>query len=323
MYILKFNPIYKTTLWGGNRLATHKNADNSLDNIAESWEISGVDGNETTVANGEYKGLTVTELVSRLKGELLGKSVYEQFGNSFPLLIKFIDAAKDLSIQVHPGDEMARREHGKSGKTEMWYVVDATEEATILAGLKKKITPEEYKQKVADKSICDAVSRYKATAGDVFYIPSGRIHSIGAGCLVAEIQQTSDVTYRIYDFDRRDKNGNLRELHTELAAQAIDYNVCDDYRTHYAETTDGCTEIIDSKYFKTSLISLTKDFAKDYSGLDSFVILMCVEGGATLTAPDGESIDINAYETVLVPAAMKEIKFQPKAGKAKFVETHL
>ena len=209
--MIKFEPLLKQTLWGGDKIIPFKHLNDTLENVGESWEISGVKDNETIVSEGEYKGKSLNQLVRELKGKLVGQENYERFGNEFPLLIKFIDAKRDLSIQVHPNDEVAHR-HGKSrGKTEMWYALPCDKGAKLYCGLKKQITPEEYKAMVENDTITDALAEYEVKEGDVFFIPAGRIHAIGAGCFVAEIQQTSDVTYRIYDYKRKDKDGNYRE----------------------------------------------------------------------------------------------------------------
>ena len=231
--MIKFEPLLKQTLWGGSKIIPFKHLDAQLENVGESWEISGVSGNETIVANGQYKGMSLNQLVRELKGSLVGEENYQRFGDEFPLLIKFIDACQDLSIQVHPTDEIAHRQGKSRGKTEMWYTLESAPGAQLYNGLKQQITPEQYKEMVADDTITDALARYEVKEGDVFFIPAGRIHAIGAGCFVAEIQQTSDVTYRIYDFKRKDKNGNYRELHTQLASESIDYTVLDNYRTDY------------------------------------------------------------------------------------------
>ena len=204
MELIKFEPLLKQTIWGGNKIIPFKQLDQQLDQVGESWEISGVQGNETIVKEGQYKGMKLNELVARLGEKLVGRDNYERFGNEFPLLIKFIDAQRDLSIQVHPDDETAHRQGKSRGKTEMWYVLPSEPEAQLFSGLKQQITPEQYAQMVADDTITEALSQYHVQEGDVFFIPAGRIHAIGAGCFVAEIQQTSDVTYRIYDYNRRD-----------------------------------------------------------------------------------------------------------------------
>ena len=229
----RFEPLLKQTLWGGDKIIPFKHLNTKMEQVGESWEISGVKDFETIVANGPDKGKSLNQLVSEMKDQLVGKENYERFGDEFPLLVKFIDAHQDLSIQVHPSDEVAHRQGKSHGKTEMWYALPSTPGAMLYNGLKQQITPEQYKQMVENDTITDALARYEVHEGDVFFIPAGRIHTIGAGCFVAEIQQTSDVTYRIYDFKRKDKNGNYRELHTQLAAESIDYTVLDNYRTEY------------------------------------------------------------------------------------------
>ena len=317
MEMLKFKPLLKQTLWGGDKIIAFKHLQEKLENVGESWEISGVKDNETVVDGGAYDGRKLNDLVAELKEQLVGHENYELFGNEFPLLIKFIDACLDLSIQVHPTDEIAHRQGKPRGKTEMWYALESDKGAQLYNGLKKQITPEEYKQMVADDTITDALARYTVSEGDVFFIPAGRIHAIGAGCFVAEIQQTSDVTYRIYDFKRRDKNGNYRELHTELAAESIDYTVLDNYRTEYQLEKDDPKEVVSCPYFSTAVYDLTIPMTIDYEGLDSFVILIGLKGSGTLTA-NGQTVSLNAGETVLIPAAINEVKVN---GTVKFLET--
>ncbi|MBQ9672362.1 MAG: class I mannose-6-phosphate isomerase [Prevotella sp.] len=317
MEMLKFKPLLKQTLWGGDKIIAFKHLQEKLENVGESWEISGVKDNETVVDGGAYDGRKLNDLVAELKEQLVGHENYELFGNEFPLLIKFIDACQDLSIQVHPTDEIAHRQGKPRGKTEMWYALESDKGAQLYNGLKKQITPEEYKQMVANDTITDALARYTVSEGDVFFIPAGRIHAIGAGCFVAEIQQTSDVTYRIYDFKRRDKNGNYRELHTELAAESIDYTVLDNYRTEYQLEKDDPKDVVSCPYFSTAVYDLTIPMTIDYEGLDSFVILIGLKGSGTLTA-NGQTVSLNAGETVLIPAAINEVKVN---GTVKFLET--
>jgi mannose-6-phosphate isomerase len=288
--------------------------------VGESWEISGVKGQETVVDGGPYDGLTTNELVATLRDRLLGRDNYLRYGDEFPLLIKFIDAAGDLSVQVHPDDATAMRHGRKRGKTEMWYVMDSEPSATLMVGLKRSITPDEYKALVANGTICDAISRYNVKEGDCFYIPSGRIHSIGAGCFLTEIQQTSDVTYRIYDFKRKDKDGNFRELHTAEAADAIDYQVQESYRTEYDRVKNEPAELVDCPYFRTALYDLDEPMTLDYSELDSFVILIGVCGEGTLTCDDGTSATLSAGHTLLLPATTGIVGV---SGKVKFLETYI
>ena len=315
----KFEPLLKQTLWGGDKIIPFKHLDAQMENVGESWEISGVKDNETIVANGEHKGKSLNELVREQKGKLVGEENYQRFGDEFPLLVKFIDARQDLSIQVHPTDEIAHRQGKSRGKTEMWYALEPTPGAQLYNGLKQQITPEQYKEMVENDTITDALARYEVRDGDVFFIPAGRIHAIGAGCFVAEIQQTSDVTYRIYDFKRKDKNGNYRELHTKEAAESINYTVLDNYRTEYNLPKNEGTQVVQCPYFTTAVYDLTEPMTLDYSELDSFVILIAVKGSGTLTA-DGETISFQMGDTVLIPATTSEVKVD---GTVKFLETYV
>src|SRR5574344_1427585 len=251
MELFKFEPLLKQTILVGYKIVAFKHIQSDMENVCESWEVSGVPGDESVVANGECKGKTLNEVLAEMKEKLVGEENYKRFGDRFPLLIKFIDARQDLSIQVHPDDETAHRQGKAMGKTEMWYVMDSDEDASLKVGLKKKITPEEYARMVEDDTICDALGNYKVKSGDCFFIPAGRIHAICSGSFIAEIQQTSDVTYRIYDYKRKDKNGNYRELHTKEAAEAIDYTVLDDYRTEYTPVKNEATELGSCPLFTT------------------------------------------------------------------------
>ncbi len=317
--MIKFEPQLKQTLWGGSKIIPFKHLDAQLDIVGESWEISGVKDNETVVANGPFKGMSLNQLVREQKELLVGKENYQRFGDEFPLLIKFIDACQDLSIQVHPTDETAHRQGKSRGKTEMWYVLESTPGAQLYNGLKQQITPEQYKEMVENDTITDALARYEVSEGDVFFIPGGRIHSIGAGCFVAEIQQTSDVTYRIYDFKRKDKNGNYRELHTQLASESIDYTVQDNYRVDYECLKNEGVQVATCPYFTTAVYDLTESMILDYSDLDSFVILIGVKGAGRLIC-EGEEMLFQMGDTVLLPATTKEVKVE---GEVKFLETYV
>jgi mannose-6-phosphate isomerase len=322
MNIFKFQPLLKSTLWGGERIIPFKHLNDNMENVGESWEISGVKDNETIVSEGQYKGKKLNDLVAELKEKLVGKECYKRYGDEFPLLIKFIDARQDLSIQVHPTDEIAKKQGRERGKTEMWYLMDSAPGAKLYSGLKKKITPEEYKKMVEDDTICDALAQYAVKEGDVFFLPAGRIHAIGAGCFLAEIQQTSDVTWRIYDFKRKDKNGNYRELHTQQASEAIDYAVYDNYRTEYTPVQNQRQEVVKCQYFTTSIFDLTSDGGEktlDYTDHDGFVILIGVKGEGTLTNANGESTSLNTGETILIPAT--ETKFKV-TGNVRFLEVY-
>ena len=313
----KFEPLLKQTLWGGDKIIPFKHLNTQMERVGESWEISGVKDNETIVANGPDKGKSLNQLVSEQKAKLVGEENYQRFGDEFPLLVKFIDASQDLSIQVHPNDETAHRLGKPHGKTEMWYTLESAPGAHLYNGLKKKITTEEYEQMVANDTIVDALARYEIKEGDVFYIPAGRIHAIGSGCFVTEIQETSDVTFRIYDYKRKDKDGNYRELHTKEAAQSIDYTVLPNYRAGYEPILNEGVQLVESPYFITSVYDLTEPMTLDYSELDSFVILIAVKGEGTIKA-NGEEMTFKMGDTILLPATTTEVKIE---GTIKFLET--
>ncbi len=318
--MFKFKPLLMQSLWGGEKIIPFKHLDSDLTNVGESWEISGVKNNETVVDGGEYDGTPLNVLVERLGPKLVGQDNYERFGNEFPLLIKFIDARDDLSIQVHPTDEIALRQGRRRGKTEMWYLMSSDKGAKLYSGLKKKITPEEYAAMVENDTICDALAQYEVKEDDVFFLPAGRIHAIGAGCFLAEIQQTSDVTWRIYDFKRKDKDGNYRELHTKQAAEAINYNVEKDYRTNYLPEKNQGVNLVSCPYFNTAVYDLNEPMTIDYSELDSFVILIGLSGEGTVTDAKGNTTSLKAGETILLPATNAQVKVE---GTVKFLETYV
>ena len=323
MYPLKFKPILKSTLWGGERIIPFKQLDCQQEQVGESWEISDVPGDESVVAEGADAGKNLTQLMEEYKGKLVGEENYKRFQGKFPLLIKFIDAKQDLSIQVHPDDELAMKRHQSMGKTEMWYIIDNTGgEAHLYSGLKKQITPQEYADMIENNTICDALDKYDVQPGDVFFLPAGRVHAIGAGCFIAEIQQTSNITYRIYDYNRKDVNGNGRELHTELAKDAIDYTLYPDYRTHYKGHTNATVELADCKYFTTNLLDLDTIMVRNFSDLDSFVVYICMAGKASIRDNKGNEIFVHQGQTVLIPADTEVITISPAPG-AKFMETYI
>ena len=317
---LKFKALLKQTIWGGDKIIPFKHLDDHLENVGESWEISGVPGNETVVADGDYAGKKLNELVIEQKDKLVGKANYERFGDEFPLLIKFIDARQDLSIQVHPTDEIAKRQGKERGKTEMWYIMDSDKDAKLYSGLKMQITPEQYKAMVEDDTITDALAQYEVKEDDCFFLPAGRIHAIGTGCFLAEIQQTSDVTYRIYDFKRKDKDGNYRQLHTKEAAECINYTVEDDYRTYYEHKKNEGVTLVECPYFTTAVYDLDEPMTLDYSELDSFVILIGLKGEGTITDNEGNTVTISAGESILVPATTDTLKVE---GTIKMLETYV
>ena len=320
MQIFKFRPLLKSTIWGGNKIVSFKQIDDKQANVGESWEVSGVKDNESVVAEGEYQGWNLNDVVAEMKEKMVGHENYKRFGNAFPLLVKFIDARQDLSIQVHPDDETAHRQGKTMGKTEMWYALESDPGASLRVGLKKAITPEEYAGMVDDGSIVDALEQYQIHADDCFFIPAGRIHAICKGAFVAEIQQTSDVTYRIYDYKRKDKEGNYRQLHTKEAAEAIDYTVYDDYRTHYMPKKNEPVDLVDRPFFHTTVYDLDEPMLIDYTDLDSFVILVGLQGEAIVTTSDGEEVSFRQGESLLLPATADTITL---SGTIKFLETYV
>lgn len=306
----KFEPYLKETIWGGKQIAEYKGIKACSENIGESWEISGVKGDESIVAEGgtacEDKGLTISELIQKYREKLLGEKVYERFGTDFPLLIKFIDSRQDLSVQVHPDDKLAKKRHGCQGKTEMWYIINSKPGAKIYAGLNKHITPEDY-VRMTDKEtidghspLMDVIAAHDSHVGDIFFLPAGRLHSIGAGNLLVEIQQTSDITYRVYDFGRRDANGNTRELHIDLAKDAIDYNVYTDCRSTYDKDAQ-IAELVKCKYFDVRKLTIDKEACIDFK-IQSFVIAICLKGTAEINGTcirQGETILVSADNNIL------------------------
>lgn len=333
MYPIKFKPWLKTMVWGGEKIAPYKGISIKDKNIGESWELSGVEGHLSVATNGSFTGKTIKELIKEYKGRLVGEKVYAENGEQFPLLIKFIDARSDLSIQVHPDDAMAERKYGKGakGKTEMWYVIDAEPGAFLLSGLSKEISQDEYVSLVNENKITDVLVKHSINAGDVFFLPAGRIHAIGAGAFIAEIQQTSDITYRIYDYGRLGLDGKPRELHTELAKEAIDYKVYPDYKTNYKEKKDAENEVVSCPFFTTSIFDLDKATEKDLSELDSFVVVICISGSGKIIdyepsdcgcSINEETVTIKQGETILIPASSKKIEFIPDKAM-KVITSHL
>ncbi|WP_298480889.1 type I phosphomannose isomerase catalytic subunit [uncultured Maribacter sp.] len=314
LYPLKFNPILKERLWGGTKLkeVLGKSIDNDI--TGESWELSGVPGDISVVGNGELAGVSLQTLINDYPQELLGKSVVQRFGKDFPILIKFIDAKQDLSIQLHPNDALAKERHNSFGKTEMWYVMDADKDANLIVGFNKDVTKEEYSKSLEDNTLLDLLNYEDVKEGDTFFINTGKIHAIGAGVLLAEIQQTSDVTYRVFDFNRKDKNGDLRELHTELALDAMDYKKKDDFKVNYPTEDNQINTMVECPYFKTNFIEISEDLIQEVTQRDSFTIYMCVGGQAEIRTESG-SAEIKKGETVLVPANANIITLSGASAK--------
>ncbi|WP_405369863.1 type I phosphomannose isomerase catalytic subunit [Nonlabens sp. Asnod2-A12] len=320
-YPLKFKPVFHYRIWGGDQLKTSLNKEYDQESIGESWEISAVPDSETVVANGVYAGATINNLIERFKDAFLGKSVYDKFNGEFPLLIKFIDAKKPLSIQVHPNNDIARERHGSFGKNEMWYIMPSYKDATITVGFKEEVDRDSYQKHLENNTLTEVLNEFKVKAGDAFYIPTGRIHAIGAGVMLAEIQQSSDVTYRIYDYDRKDvRTGQTRELHTDLALDAIDFNLQTQYHTDYSRKKNQPNKLINSPYFKTNFLKIKGVLERDLSDINSFTIYMCVKGSATLVCQE-ENYSLVQGECILLPAGIDLITLDSK--DAQCIEVYL
>ena len=306
MYPLLFDNNLHETVWGGTRLKDLKGMPHDNQPIGESWEVSCVSGSESVVSNGELTGRKLKDLVSEYGAELVGERVFEKYGTEFPLLVKFIDAAGDLSIQVHPDDELAKQRHGKSGKTEMWYVMQAEPEANLYSGFSEEISSDEYEHRVQDGSIVNVLARHQAKVGDVFFIPSGRVHSICSGIMLCEIQQSSDVTYRLYDYKRLGLDGKPRQLHTELAKDALDFHVHSQYRTTYQPVDEGSVRIADCEYFAVNVLSTSSTLHRNLCQEGSFVILSCLSGTALITDYLGHSVSLSIGSSCLIPATVAD-----------------
>ncbi|MFO7828996.1 MAG: type I phosphomannose isomerase catalytic subunit [Bacteroidales bacterium] len=323
LYPFKFKPLLKEKIWGGQHLKSLLNKPLPEDKkIGESWEISGVAENVSIVDNGFLAGNNLQELIEIYMGDLVGDKVYDQFGVEFPLLIKFIDANDVLSIQVHPDDELAKKRHQAFGKTEMWYILHAEKDAELISGFNKKADKNLYLEHLATNKLPEILNFEKVKKGDVFFIPAGRVHAIGKGIVLAEIQQTSDITYRIFDWNRKDDDGNYRELHTDLAVDAIDYNYYKSYRTDYKSERNVSSEIIKHQYFQTNIINFDKRIEKDYNLLDSFVIYMCLDGKFEIFYNETEKLYIEKGVTVLIPAVIEHLILSPVV-QSKLLEVYI
>ena len=324
LYPFLFSPNLHETIWGGDRLCPFKGLTPHENPVGESWEVSAVPSSPDTISNGAEKGKDLISVISSDPEAILGKAVSEQYGGKMPLLVKFIDAKRDLSIQVHPNDEMAKRVHNKMGKTEMWYVLDAKPGSYLYCGFKTKISKEEYKQRIADGTITDVLARHEVKAGDVFYIPAGRVHAICSGIMLAEIQQSSDVTYRIYDYNRPGLDGKPRELHTELAAEALDFNVADSYSSEYKHEANTPNVILDTKYFCVRVSDLDKSHHYAMKGFDSFVVCMCLKGDCKIKVneTDDELVLKEGY-SCLIPAAIADYDIMPVGEKTQVLDAFI
>lgn len=312
LYPLKFKPIIKDKIWGGTRLKTLLNKKCNTDKAGESWEISGFPGDISRVKNGFLAGNNLEEIIEVYMGDLVGEAVFEKFGTLFPLLIKFIDANDALSVQVHPNDELALKQFHSFGKTEMWYVIEAEKEAKITVGFNQQVDPEKYLHHLQAQSLLSILNTEQVEAGDVFFLPAGRIHAIGAGVMLAEIQQTSDATLRIYDYNRLDDQGKPRQLHTDMALEAIDFTLHREYKTMYDQKPDQANQVANCPYFTVNYLELTNPITRDYHAIDSFVIYMCIKGSFTISYYDQLREIVLQGETVLLPAEIKNVRLIPE-----------
>ena len=317
IYPLQFEPILKERIWGGEKLKTLLNKPITSRITGESWELSTVEGDVSVVANGEWKGKSLTAIINEFPDEIVGTEVHARFGKQFPLLFKYLDAREDLSIQVHPNDELAKKRHNSFGKTEMWYIMQADDAARIIVGFKEKSNANDYLENLKNKTLLSILDAVQVKSGDVFFLETGTVHAIGAGLVVAEIQQTSDITYRLYDFDRVDANGNTRELHVDLALDAINYNKVET-KKEYAKNINDSNEIVDCPYFTTNFIPLDGEISVSKSG-ETFTVYMCTEGTFELEY-NNSKLQYKKGDTVLIPAAMNAFILN---GKASILEIYI
>ncbi|APY07667.1 mannose-6-phosphate isomerase [Winogradskyella sp. J14-2] len=313
LYPLKFRPILKDKIWGGTKLATQFNKASSSKELGESWEISTVPGDISKVVNGDLNSQNLQDILELYKGELIGEKNYDRFGHDFPLLIKFIDAKQDLSIQLHPDDELAKARHNSFGKTEMWYVMQADKDANLIVGFNQKIDRETYLKHLNNKSLTSILNFDKVKEGDTYFIEAGRVHAIGAGVLLAEIQQTSDVTYRVYDWDRKDAQGNERELHNDIAIDAFKFDLKDDFKVKYKKEKNTANNMVSCPFFTTNYLELDSELVKENTH-DSFLIYMCVDGEVEVVADNTREV-ISKGETILIPAVIKDFKLSTNSAK--------
>lgn len=307
LYPLKFHPILIQKIWGGDGLVSLLKKESSRNNIGESWEISDIDNHESVISNGFYAGKTLRQLIELKKEHLLGNAIYRQSGNRFPLLIKFIDATDDLSIQVHPNDRIARLKHKSPGKTEMWHILKAEKEACLISGFKKKTSPQQFVEAINNCKTTDMLQSHTVKEGDTFFIPAGQVHAIGKGIILAEIQQSSDVTYRLFDYNRKDSSGNKRDLHIKDGIEATDFNSQSGNRIPCPSTTNKQTVLVTCSYFTTEYLHLLGSKTLDYTFIDSFIILINLKNTATIKFKNS-SMEINVGETILIPAELKEFE---------------
>lgn len=321
LYPLKFTPILKDKIWGGTQLQQLFKKISASDKLGESWELSGYNDDLSVVKNGAFAGQNIKELIEIYKDELVGKQIYDRFGNQFPLLFKLIDANDDLSIQVHPDDEVAMERHQSFGKTEMWYVIDAAPGGELIIGFQQDTTKDDYLKALEEGRLDDLLQKVKVNAGDVFFIPAGLVHAIGKGVVLAEIQQTSDLTYRIYDYKRVDEFGKERQLQTKEALDVIDFSATGDPKTVYSKSINELATLVSCEYFTTNIVRFNEPFNRFYGKLDSFVVYMCMEGDFEISCND-DTIAVQKGDTVLIPASVAEVELLPQ-GEVTLLEVYI
>lgn len=318
--VLKFTTYFKPVIWGGERIARFKNIPSQGTDIGESWELSPMPGHESVVADGPYKGVTLNDLVASHPNEILGKKVNARWHGKFPLLVKFIDSNDDLSIQVHPDDPYAALNHNSLGKTEMWYSIDPQPGAYLYAGFNRPMDAATFRQMIADNTIADALARFDVAKGDFFYLPAGRVHAIGRGNLIVEIQEASDITYRIYDYDRRDAHGNPRELHVDRSVEVVNYNDIPGEKANIIPAKGDERLLADCEYFTSAVRDIDSPVTVETGKLDSFTILIGLSGDMTVTTPDGTATPLPQGQTLLIPACIPSIAI---SGKGQLLSVHL
>ena len=322
LYPLKFKPVFDDRMWGGEKIRTRLGLDFSpMERCAEAWVLSGYEGKQTTVSNGFLAGNEINDLVEIYMDDLVGGKVFETSGDIFPLLIKFIDSRDWLSIQVHPDDELARKRNLPNGKTEMWYVIDADKDSQLISGFNRKVSQKQYLDHLQNKTLPGILNYEKVNAGDVFFMPAGRIHALGPGILLTEIQQTSDATYRIYDWDRADANGKGRELHRESALASIDFNIYSEYKTNFKPRLNETVNLATCPYFTTNLLELAQPLRKDYEELDSFMVYICIEGAMKVKCGESSTVVVKG-EVVLIPSIIGRVEIYPEKT-VKFLEVYI
>ena len=324
LYPFLFQPNLHSVVWGGNQLRPYKGLEPDDEPIGESWEVSAIPSSTSIISNGYLAGRDIVSVITEYPEAILGHAVNEKYHGQLPLLVKFIDAKKDLSIQVHPNDEMAQRVHGKMGKSEMWYIIKSDPGAHLYAGFRQEITLYEYQKRIENGTITEVLADHQVKAGDVFYLPAGRVHAICGGILLAEVQQSSDVTYRIFDYNRPGMDGKPRELHTELAAQALDYHVEENYRTEYDETSNKAIQIMDTPYFDVRVMEVDKSFHRNLLKYDSFIITMCLEGDCQIKVRStGDELLLRQGHCALIPAILADYDVTPMYVTSRILDAFI